>query len=189
MNSYPQAQRTVWKRIYNKTLSNRYKVVMKALALRERVGLAWGVYAGRIQGKRDLRLFRQNEVLSVLNDRKIKINKENSILVFIASALIAVQGANTAHSAAYSIDHLKLYAHSRIVDYKQFQCFNKIITQESRWSYVARNGSHYGLGQMRSTHYRDLDPFRQIDSTLRYITKRYQTPCKAWTFHVNSGWY
>jgi len=185
----PQAQSTVWKTIYNKTLSNRYKVVIKALALRERVGLAGGVYAGRIQGKRDLRLFQQNEVLSVLNDRKIKINKENSILVFIASALIAVQGANTANAANYSIDHLKLYAHSRILDYKQFQCFNKIITQESRWSYTARNGSHYGLGQMRSTYYRDLDPFRQIDSSLRYITKRYQAPCNAWAFHVKHGYY
>jgi hypothetical protein len=52
-----------------------------------------------------------------------------------------------------------------------------------RWRHNARNGSHYGLGQMRSTWYRDLDPYRQIDATLRYITKRYQTPCKAWTFH------
>jgi hypothetical protein len=185
----PQAQSTVWKTIYNKTLSNRYKVVMEALALREREGLAGGVYAGRIQGKRDLRLFQQNEVLSVLNDRKIKINKENSILVFIASALIAVQGSNTANAANYSIDHLKLYAHSRILNYKEFQCFNKIITKESRWSYTARNGSHWGLGQMRSAHYRDLDPFRQIDSTLVYITKRYQTSCKAWTFHMKHGYY
>lgn len=182
----PQAQSTVWKTIYNKTLSNRYKVVMETLALRERVALAGGVYAGRIQGKRDLRLFRQNEVLSVLNHKKTNIKK---LLVFIGSALIAVQGANTATAANYSIDHLKLYAHSRILDYKEFQCFNKIITQESRWSYTARNGSHWGLGQMRSTHYRDLDPFRQIDSTLKYITKRYKTSCKAWAFHVKHGYY
>ena len=109
--------------------------------------------------------------------------------VYALLAVLSITGTLNANAANYSIDHLKLYAHSRILDYKQFQCFNKIITQESRWSYVARNGSHYGLGQMRSTHYRDLDPFRQIDSTLRYITKRYQTPCKAWTFHVKHGWY
>jgi hypothetical protein len=182
----PQAQSTMWKTIYNKTLSNRYKVVIKELALRERKGLAWGVYAGRIQTTQDLRVFRQNEVLSVLNDKKIKIKKR---LVFVASALIALQGANTAHAANYSIDHLKLYAHSRLLDYKEFQCFNKIITKESRWSYTARNGSHYGLGQMRSTHYRDLDPFRQIDQTIKYITKRYQTPCKAWAFHQQRNYY
>jgi hypothetical protein len=172
--------------IYNKTLSNRYKVVMKALALRERVGLAGGVYAGRIQHTKPLNNLQQNEVLSI-NLEKTKINKK--WLVFIASALIAVQGADTANAAAYSVDHLKLYAHSRLLNYKEFQCFNAIITKESRWSYTARNGSHWGLGQMRSEHYRDLDPYRQIDATLRYITKRYQTPCKAWAWHIERNWY
>jgi hypothetical protein len=180
----PQAQSTVWKTNYNKTLSNRYKVVIKALVWRERVALAWGVYAGRIQQPHDLRLSKQNN-LSVLDYKKT--NKKR--WVFVASALIAVQGATTANAANYSIDHLKLYAHSRLLDYKEFQCFNKIITQESRWSYTARNGSHYGLGQMRSKHYRDLDPFRQIDSTIHYITKRYKAPCKAWAFHQANGYY
>lgn len=107
-------------------------------------------------------------------------------------AILAVTSTGLIHNASaanYSIDHLKLYAHSRILDYKEFQCFNKIITKESRWSYVARNGSHYGLGQMRSKHYRDLDPFRQIDATIKYITKRYQTPCKAWAWHIERNWY
>jgi hypothetical protein len=171
---------------YNKTLSNRYKVVIKSLALRERKGLAGGVYAEAIQPTQDFNNLQQNEVLSVLKDKKIKIKKR---LVFIGSALIAVQGAGSAVAANYSIDHLKLYAHSRLLDYKEFQCFNKIITKESRWSYTARNGSHFGLGQMRSKHYRDLDPFRQIDATLRYITIRYQTPCKAWAFHQANGYY
>jgi hypothetical protein len=184
--SYPQPEHTMGKNLYNKTLSNRYKVVIKSLALRKREGLAGGVYAGRIQTTQDLKFFRQNEVLSVLKGKKTKIKKR---LVFIASALIAVQGANPAYSANYSIDHLKLYAHSRILNYEQFQCFHKIITKESRWSYTARNGSHYGLGQMRSKHYRDLDPYRQIDATIRYITKRYQTPCKAWAFHQERNWY
>lgn len=94
-----------------------------------------------------------------------------------------------AKAANYSIDHLKLYAHSRILDYKEFQCFNRIITKESRWSYSARNGSHYGLGQMRSKHYRDLDPYRQIDATLKYITNRYKTNCKAWAFHQERNFY
>ena len=107
-------------------------------------------------------------------------------------AILAVTSTGLIHNANaanYSIDHLKLYAHSRILDYKEFQCFNKIITKESRWSYLARNGSHYGLGQMRSKHYRDLDPFRQIDATIKYITNRYQTPCKAWAFHVERNHY
>ena len=104
-------------------------------------------------------------------------------------AVTSTTGIHKANAANYSIDHLKLYAHSRILDYKEFQCFNKIITKESRWSYRAKNGSHFGLGQMRSKHYRDLDPFRQIDATLRYITNRYKTSCKAWAFHQERNYY
>ena len=109
--------------------------------------------------------------------------------VYAITAVLSITGILNANAANYSIDHLKLYSHSRILDYKEFQCFNKIITKESRWSYTARNGSHYGLGQMRSKHYRDLDPFRQIDASLRYITNRYQTPCKAWAFHQERNYY
>jgi hypothetical protein len=109
--------------------------------------------------------------------------------VYFISALLSITSISNANAANYSIDHLKLYAHSRIIDYKEFQCFNKIITKESRWSYLARNGSHYGLGQMRSTYYRDLDPFRQIDATIRYNQKRYLTQCNAWSFHLKHGYY
>ena len=104
-------------------------------------------------------------------------------------AVTSTTGVTNAHSAAYSIDHLKLYAHSRIVNYKQFQCFNKIIAKESRWNYQARNGSHYGLGQMRSKHYGNLDPFRQIDATLAYVSKRYKSNCQAWLFHQRNGYF
>jgi hypothetical protein len=108
---------------------------------------------------------------------------------YAITAVLSITGTLNANAANYSIDHLKLYAHSRLLDYKEFQCFNKIITKESRWSYTASNGSHYGLGQMRSKHYRDLDPFRQIDATIKYITVRYETPCKAWAFHIKRNWY
>lgn len=89
----------------------------------------------------------------------------------------------------HTTDMYKLYAHSRVIDYKQFQCLNKIITKESRWNVSARNGSHYGLGQMRSTWYRDLDAYRQIDATIRYITNRYGSMCKAWSHHIKRNYY
>ena len=108
--------------------------------------------------------------------------------IALTATLLNVSIPNS-QAANYSVDHLKLYAHSRILDYKEFQCFNRIITKESRWSYSARNGSHYGLGQMRSKHYRDLDPYRQIDATLKYITVRYETSCKAWAFHQERNFY
>ena len=109
--------------------------------------------------------------------------------VYVLAAITSITSIPEATATSYSVDHLKLYAHSRILNYKEFQCFNKIITKESRWSYTAKNGSHFGLGQMRSKHYRDLDPYRQIDATLKYITIRYLTSCKAWTFHEKKGFY
>ena len=130
----------------------------------------------------------KNEYLSKYLRNK-KIDRKRIQMLLLITGLSAMLGASPANAANYSIDHLKLYAHSRILDYKEFQCFNKIITKESRWSYTARNGSHYGLGQMKSKHYRDLDPFRQIDATLKYITIRYQTPCKAWAFHQQRNYF
>ena len=109
--------------------------------------------------------------------------------VYVLTAITSITSIPTATATSYSVDHLKLYSHSRILDYKEFQCFNRIITKESRWNYLAKNGSHYGLGQMRSKHYRDLDPYRQIDASLRYITIRYETNCKAWAFHEKKGYY
>jgi len=103
--------------------------------------------------------------------------------------VLCIVGTTPAEATSYSIDHLKLYAHSRLIDYQEFQCLNKIITKESRWSYTARNNSHYGLGQMRSKHYGTLDPYRQIDATIRYVHKRYTTMCKAWAFHQQRNYY
>jgi hypothetical protein len=92
--------------------------------------------------------------------------------------------------ASQSIDYLKLYAHSRIVNYKEFQCFNKLITKESNWRVDAINGSHFGLGQMRNTKYRNLDGFRMIDWSLRYINHRYSgSSCTAFDHWRKRGWH
>ena len=108
---------------------------------------------------------------------------------YVIAALLSITSIHNANAANYSIDHLKLYAHSRIVNYKQFQCFNAIITKESQWNYKAHNGSHWGLGQMKSNHYRNLDPYRQIDATLHYISNRYGDSCKALLHHQKHNWF
>ena len=133
-----------------------------------------------------IRFLREKRTATAVSSLKRSKRHGASIAILAVVSTTVIHNANAAN---YSIDHLKLYAHSRILDYKEFQCFNKIITKESRWSYTARNGSHYGLGQMRSKHYRDLDPYRQIDATIRYVTIRYQTPCKAWAFHQERNYY
>jgi hypothetical protein len=98
-------------------------------------------------------------------------------LVLLAGLCLAIATpAQATQDAKPSIDSLKLYAHSRIVNYKEFQCFNTLITKESNWRVEAinPNGNHFGLGQMRNTKYRNLDGFRMIDWSLRYIDHRYQ---------------
>ena len=108
-----------------------------------------------------------------------------ALCLWIAVSAINMQPVQAATLA----DQYKLYAHSRIIEWNQYHCFVKIIHKESRWDPNARNGSHFGLGQMRSQWYRNLDPYRQIDQTIKYITNRYQSPCKAWAFHERKGWY
>ncbi len=137
-------------------------------------------------------LYLKDNILKIKINKKIikiKIKNNKNLLAIPMSILILTVSTTVEAKAATQTDLLKLYAHSRIVSMEQFNCFNKIITKESRWSYLARNGSHYGLGQMRSTWYRDLDPYRQIDATIRYVIKRYQTPCKAWAFHQQRNYY
>ena len=90
---------------------------------------------------------------------------------------------------ATTMDHYKLYAHSRIINYEQYKCFSRIIYKESRWNVNAKNGSHFGLGQMRSKWYRNLDGYRQIDATIKYINQRYGSMCNAWRFHQRVGHY
>jgi len=165
MNSYPQKLCTGAKRLWD--TPNAMRKVIQSLT-----------YA--------IRFFREKRTATAVSSLKRKKRLWASIAIL---AVTSTTGIHKANAANYSIDHLKLYAHSRLLDYKQFQCFNKIITKESRWSYTAKNGSHFGLGQMRSKHYRDLDPFRQIDATIKYITIRYQTPCKAWAFHQQRNYY
>ena len=110
--------------------------------------------------------------------------KKTVLLSVILSAVIG-------NSSAYGVDYrdfLKLYAHSRIVNDSQYQCFYKLITKESNWRVMAKNGSHYGIGQMRNTKYRDLDGFTQVRWSIKYLRGRYGSMCNAWAFFKDKGY-
>ena len=88
-----------------------------------------------------------------------------------------------------NIMNIKLYAYNKLT-WDQFECYNWLIHHESRWNYKAVNGSHYGLGQMRSKWYGTLNPFRQIDAHLDYIKHRYNgDTCKALSHWERKGWH
>jgi hypothetical protein len=126
-------------------------------------------------------------VRSILAGERLKPIARMRSLVLLGALCVV---STTPAEANTNTDNYKLYAHSRIVDYKQFLCFVSIINKENRsWDVKAKNGSHYGLGQMRSEHYRNLDGYRQIDATIKYIKHRYGSMCKAWEFHKKKGYY
>jgi hypothetical protein len=107
-----------------------------------------------------------------------RIARKRCLVLLAALCFASATPAQATQDATkkQSINSLKLYAHSRIVDWQEMKCFDILITKESNWRVEAinPNGNHFGLGQMRNTKYRNLDGFRMIDWTLRYIDHRYQ---------------
>jgi hypothetical protein len=88
-----------------------------------------------------------------------------------------------------NIMNIKLYAYNKM-SWDQFECYNWLIHHESRWNYKAVNGSHTGLGQMRSKWYGTLNPYKQIDAHLRYIKHRYEgCACAALRHWERKGWH
>ena len=79
--------------------------------------------------------------------------------------------------------------HINLLNKQQFSCFNALITKESNWRVDARNGSHYGLGQMKSAKYGRLDGFSMVDWSIRYIKGRYGSMCNAWRFFKDKGYH
>ena len=116
--------------------------------------------------------------------------REGHCLRLMATTLIAalLTIINTTPSKANVDMNLKLYAYN-LMTWEEFQCFNWLIHYESRWNPKARNGSHYGLGQMRSTWYRDLSPQGQVRASIRYISHRYGDSCKALNHFERKGWH
>ena len=66
---------------------------------------------------------------------------------------------------------------------KQWQCLLSLWTSESRFDHYANNSksSAYGIAQLLGE--KDHRPEYQILRGLKYISKRYDTPCRA-----NSYW-
>ena len=108
---------------------------------------------------------------------------------FMLSLMLSILLSLTINITPSEADmNLKLYAYNQM-SWQEFQCFNWLIHYESRWNPKAKNGSHYGLGQMRSTWYRDLSPKGQIQASIKYIHHRYGDACKALTHFERKGWH
>ena len=89
--------------------------------------------------------------------------------------------------------------------HQEYACLHSLWQKESNWRSTALNKSSgaFGIAQfLPSTWgnykypYKPKDPQVQIDAGLRYIYKRYETPCNAWAFwkkkagkDMIGGWY
>jgi hypothetical protein len=86
-------------------------------------------------------------------------------------------------------ENYKLYAHMKLLNAKQYRCLELLWNRESRWDPRADNpkSSAYGIPQLLKL--KEMDPFKQIDLGLKYISHKHGTPCRAWAFHQAKGWY
>jgi hypothetical protein len=89
-----------------------------------------------------------------------------------------------------SKDRFKLYLHSRVIKDKHYQCAYALYMAESKFDSRAKNGSHYGIPQLRNEKLKNLDGFTQIDWGIRYIKARYLGDyCLAYKHFKEKGWH
>ena len=91
-------------------------------------------------------------------------------------------------SKAYAQDVVLAWANN------QYECLDKLWTRESNWRSEAYNkikvmGKNAGgIPQILGLDPETPAPL-QIDRGFAYIMHRYGTPCMAWKFHEQKGWY
>lgn len=109
----------------------------------------------------------------------------------LAAVLININNtsANAIYLKRYQTDWA-LVAMNHLGTLEEAQCWVELIWRESRFDPKARNGSHYGLAQMRSTWYRDLKPRQQVRAHMNYLDHRYNgSACKALKHNKTKGWH
>ena len=83
-----------------------------------------------------------------------------------------------------------LVAMNHLGDLTEAQCWVELIWRESTFRPDARNGSHYGLAQMRNDNVRTMKPRAQVKMHMRYLDHRYNgSACKALQHMNKKGWH
>ena len=117
---------------------------------------------------------------------KFKYCKNGSLIILLNALMSSPTYAVTRHE----MDIYRLYAHTQIVNYQEFKCFDTLIIRESNYNPKAVNGSHYGLVQGGSKWLKGKDAFTQIDWAIKYVANRYSGSwCKALNHSNRRGWY
>ena len=84
-----------------------------------------------------------------------------------------------------------------LISPKEFSCLDRLVKLESHWNNWARNPSSgaFGIFQFMPDTWgnygykKTSNSRKQIKYGLHYIKVRYETVCKALTFHLRKGWF
>jgi hypothetical protein len=117
-------------------------------------------------------------------------------LALVSAASIQVDLARTPYGAKKVAKEILFNEYG--FKHVQYACLERLWTEESNWRYKAHNkrsGAH-GIAQALPANKMDVvatdwrtNPVTQIRWGLRYISIRYETPCKALSKHKRSNWY
>ena len=123
-----------------------------------------------------------------------RLHLKGTAIVMMLSMTFAVPSSHAA-TPSKEIESFKIYAHMKLMDTKQFICLNTLWIKESNWNPKAKNGSHYGIPQLRNKIVKNMNGFQQVEIGLKYIAHRYSLPCNALAFWnhkkktTGAGWY
>ena len=112
------------------------------------------------------------------------------VLACIGIALCTMPSAGSTSAIQKEYISYKQYAFY-LLDWnvEQYKCLAALYGRESAWQPDARNGSHYGIPQGRSTYLGTLNGYEQVQWGLDYIGHRYGEPCIAWQHFKDKGWH
>ena len=129
-------------------------------------------------------------VRSTLSTRaRRRASSRRVLLTGVLCLVVAIPSPTWADSQS-SKDRFKLYLHSRVIKDKDYQCAYALYMAESKFDSRAKNGSHYGIPQLRNEKLKNLDGYTQIDWGYRYVKSRYSGDyCLAYKHFKDKGWH
>lgn len=113
----------------------------------------------------------------------------SALLISIMVSINTITNAN-AYPLKREQQDWALVAMNHLPSLLESQCWIELIWKESTFNPKAKNGSHYGLAQMRNSKVKGLSAREQVRWHMRYLDHRYQgSACKALKHLKTKGWH
>ena len=110
--------------------------------------------------------------------------------IAISLNLNAITNSNAYDLTPKQIDWVLVAYNHFDANLEESQCWVELIMRESSFNPRARNGSHYGLAQMRNVKVKNLSPRDQVRWHMRYLDHRYSgSACRALAHLKRTGFH